>query len=211
MGAARDLMHRHGAVFHDAHRYAEVLHAAGLLFDPERAQDIADAARDQAHDEHAAEVAELREQLAGERRGGYEAAIEVMRQERLPMSVELLEAARDLEALDRGEDPDARRDEISDLREQLDAARERVAEQQEQLADARPSHRPPQPLVVEAYPGELGTLRARVAAVLDMCDREQRGAMRWEHPLPVPEWVAPVQRTLLGHAAPASTEAGDAS
>jgi hypothetical protein len=37
--------------------------------------------------------------------GGYQAAIEVMRQERLPMSAGLLEAARDLEVMEAGEEP----------------------------------------------------------------------------------------------------------
>jgi hypothetical protein len=38
----------------------------------------------------------------------------------------------------------------------------------------------------------------RLSAVLDICDREQRNAIRWENPIPVPEWVAPVQRAALG-------------
>lgn len=41
---------------------------------------------------------------------------------------------------------------------------------------------------------------ARVSAVLDLCDREQRNAMRFENPIPVPEWVAPVQKLALGDA-----------
>lgn len=59
---------------------------------------------------------------------------------------------------------------------------------------------------------ELGQMRAardviaqlhrdadsRLGAVLDICDREQRNAMRWQDPIPVPEWVAPVQRAALG-------------
>jgi len=39
---------------------------------------------------------------------------------------------------------------------------------------------------------------ARLSAVLDICDREQRNATRWENPIPVPEWVAEVQRAALG-------------
>lgn len=39
---------------------------------------------------------------------------------------------------------------------------------------------------------------ARLAAVLDICDREQRNAIRWENPIPVPEWVTTVQRAALG-------------
>lgn len=45
---------------------------------------------------------------------------------------------------------------------------------------------------------ELIDVKARLSAVLDLCDREQRGAMRWENPLPVPEWVGVVQRAALG-------------
>jgi hypothetical protein len=45
---------------------------------------------------------------------------------------------------------------------------------------------------------ERNQLRTRLSAVLDLCDREQRHAMRWEEPLPVPEWVASVQRAALG-------------
>jgi hypothetical protein len=39
---------------------------------------------------------------------------------------------------------------------------------------------------------------ARLSSVLDICDREQRNAMRWENPIPVPGWVTPVQRAALG-------------
>jgi Uma2 family endonuclease len=39
---------------------------------------------------------------------------------------------------------------------------------------------------------------ARLNRVMDICDREQRNAMRWENPIPVPEWVAEVQRAALG-------------
>lgn len=45
---------------------------------------------------------------------------------------------------------------------------------------------------------ELDAVSKRLSAVLDLCDTEQRGAMRWENPLPVPDWVAPVQRAALG-------------
>lgn len=47
-----------------------------------------------------ARVAELEQQLTTARNAGYAAAIEVMRQEKLPMSVGLLEAQRELDALD---------------------------------------------------------------------------------------------------------------
>lgn len=45
-------------------------------------------------------VAELEAEAAGQRRAGYQVAINVMRQEKLPMSVELLEAQLELEVLD---------------------------------------------------------------------------------------------------------------
>jgi hypothetical protein len=47
-----------------------------------------------------ARVAELEAAAEGQRQQGYEAAIEVMRQEKLPMSVGLLEAQLELDALD---------------------------------------------------------------------------------------------------------------
>lgn len=45
---------------------------------------------------------------------------------------------------------------------------------------------------------ERDSLQARLNRVMDICDREQRNAMRWQDPIPVPEWVAPVQRAALG-------------
>jgi hypothetical protein len=47
-----------------------------------------------------ARVAELETEAAAQRRTGFQVAIEVMRQEKLPMSVELLNAQLELEALD---------------------------------------------------------------------------------------------------------------
>lgn len=47
-----------------------------------------------------ARVAELEQQLAAAKADGYQRAIEVMRAERLPMSVGLLEAQAELDALD---------------------------------------------------------------------------------------------------------------
>lgn len=47
-----------------------------------------------------ARVAELEAEAAGQRRAGYQVAIDVMRQEKLPMSVGLLEAQLELEAFD---------------------------------------------------------------------------------------------------------------
>jgi hypothetical protein len=53
---------------------------------------------------------------------------------------------------------------------------------------------------LRARTAERDELKSRLSAVLDLCDREQRGAMRWQDPLPVPEWVAVVQRAALGDA-----------
>jgi hypothetical protein len=50
-----------------------------------------------------ARIDELEKQLATARADGYQHAIDVMRAERLPMSVGLLEAQRDLDALDAAE------------------------------------------------------------------------------------------------------------
>lgn len=87
-----------GPAQHLATQAAEALDDRRMLIDPQRAEEI----RQQAHQR------------------GYEAAIEVMRQERLPMSVGLLEAQRDLDALDRGEEEPSRvRDERDALRQVL--------------------------------------------------------------------------------------------
>jgi len=53
-------------------------------------------------------------------------------------------------------------------------------------------------LDVPALLAELTEVRARLSAVLGLCDHEERNAMRWQDPIPVPEWVAPVQRAALG-------------
>jgi hypothetical protein len=51
--------------------------------------------------------------------------------------------------------------------------------------------------ILDTFERQSGTA-TRLNAVLDICDREQRNAMRWENPIPVPEWVAEVQRAALG-------------
>jgi hypothetical protein len=51
--------------------------------------------------------------------------------------------------------------------------------------------------IIDRFERETPTA-ARLSRVLDICDREQRNAMRWENPIPVPEWVAEVQRAALG-------------
>ncbi|MFF9758613.1 hypothetical protein ACF1G4_03430 [Streptomyces caelestis] len=60
---------------------------------------VENALRDQVA-ELEAQVAELEAEAAGQRRAGYQVAINVMRQEKLPMSVGLLEAQLELEAFD---------------------------------------------------------------------------------------------------------------
>lgn len=57
-------------------------------------------------------------------------------------------------------------------------------------------------------PADIADLRTRTAAlegrlleVLAVCDRAERDSLRWEQPLPVPEWV-PLVRAAAGVAAP---------
>jgi hypothetical protein len=73
--------------------------------------------------------------------------------------------------------------EVRRLRIEAEKARAQIANYQPVLAE------------VDAHKGQLTN---RLNAVLDICDREQRNAMRWENPIPVPDWVAPVQRAALG-------------
>jgi hypothetical protein len=40
---------------------------------------------------------------------------------------------------------------------------------------------------------EVAAAEDRIAAVLAVCDQAEKGATRWEQPLPVPEWVAVVR------------------
>lgn len=51
--------------------------------------------------------------------------------------------------------------------------------------------------ILDRFERETDTA-ARLSRVMDICDREQRNATRWENPIPVPEWVAVVQRAALG-------------
>lgn len=51
--------------------------------------------------------------------------------------------------------------------------------------------------ILDRFERESSTA-TRLNAVLDICDREQRSAIRRENPIPVPEWVAAVQRAALG-------------
>lgn len=51
-----------------------------------------------------------------------------------------------------------------------------------------------EPTVVE----EMTYLRRCLNAVHDLCDEARRQAGRWENPLPVPEWVAPVEQAACG-------------
>ncbi|GGV46243.1 hypothetical protein [Streptomyces spectabilis] len=59
---------------------------------------------------------------------------------------------------------------------------------------------------IDQLRSERDGLNRRLSRVLDLCDREQRNAVRWENPVPVAEWVKPVRRAALGDAK--SDEAG---
>ncbi|MFB8182575.1 hypothetical protein ACFC8N_42630 [Streptomyces sp. NPDC055966] len=43
---------------------------------------------------------------------------------------------------------------------------------------------------------KVDKLRQQMAGVTALCDAAEKQATRWEHPLPVPEWVAEVRRAL---------------
>ncbi|MEU5596859.1 hypothetical protein [Streptomyces sp. NPDC020298] len=49
---------------------------------------------------------------------------------------------------------------------------------------------------VAALLAEVHRLRAQVAAVTALCDAAEKQATRWEHPLPVPEWVTAVRQAI---------------
>jgi len=84
------------------------------------------------------------------------------------------------------------------LRDEVDGAREYVAFLNRatlpDLRRAAEGHKAGK----ERWRKRAEAAEARIGAVLDLCDREERNAMRWENPLPVPDWVAPVQRAALG-------------
>jgi hypothetical protein len=50
---------------------------------------------------------------------------------------------------------------------------------------------------------EMAYLSRSVQAVADVCDKAEHQALRWENPLPVPEWVGAIRQAL--ELAPAST------
>ncbi|MFF0426884.1 hypothetical protein ACFYUJ_21030 [Streptomyces sp. NPDC004520] len=52
---------------------------------------------------------------------------------------------------------------------------------------------------------EMAYLSRCLDAVIGVCDAAERQATRWEHPLPVPEWVATVRNAVDGVLAPATT------
>lgn len=79
------------------------------------------------------------------------------------------------------------------LRSELTRTREALKEAQEALGEAQGSR-----TTVERVQGDYEALRGRLAAVLDLCAKEQHSARRWEDPLPVPEWVGLVQRLVTG-------------
>nr|BEK68813.1 hypothetical protein KPHV_60400 [Kitasatospora purpeofusca] len=48
---------------------------------------------------------------------------------------------------------------------------------------------------------EMAELKRGFFAAHEVCDAAEKQALRWEHPLPVPEWVAAVRAALDGHPA----------
>lgn len=56
----------------------------------------------------------------------------------------------------------------------------------------------------EYHPDEVRDLASQLHA---LCDRHEWGALRWEDPLPVPEWIAEV-RALLPPRDPSQTSTG---
>lgn len=97
--------------------------------------------------------------------------------------------------------------EIADLRRELDGYKDHLAflerttlpEMQRTIQHHKDGK--------QRWRARAESAEARVSAVLDLCDREQRNAMRWENPIPAPEWVATVQKLALGDAKSAE-EAG---
>jgi len=51
---------------------------------------------------------------------------------------------------------------------------------------------------------EMAHLSSCLDAVHAVCDRAEKQATRWEHPLPVPEWVATVRAAANGETNPAA-------
>ena len=77
-------------------------------------------------------------------------------------------------------------------------AAEAVARQYERERDAARAEVERLRAHYEAALSAANTHGAAVARVRAVCDRHERGALRWEHPLPVPEWIADVRRALDG-------------
>jgi len=46
---------------------------------------------------------------------------------------------------------------------------------------------------------ELARYQAAVRAVRQFADKHEHGALRWEDPLPVPEWIPPLRDVLAEH------------
>jgi hypothetical protein len=60
-----------------------------------------------------------------------------------------------------------------------------------------PLHGPPKAPWVPVEK-RLAAAEERLVAVLSLCDAAERGALRWEQPLPVPEWVHQVREAATG-------------
>ncbi|MGW3321081.1 hypothetical protein [Streptomyces virginiae] len=80
---------------------------------------------------------------------------------------------------------------LDETRKQRDIAERRANE----LADKLAKYEGHEPTVDE----EMAYLNRCLNAVMDVCDKAESGANRWENPLPVPEWVATVRAAAHGN------------
>ncbi|MFJ8594810.1 hypothetical protein [Streptomyces sp. NPDC093598] len=85
---------------------------------------------------------------------------------------------------------------LDDAVQALRGQRDRITELEAALA----KYIGQEPTVVE----EMAYLSRSVQAVADACDKAEQQALRWENPLPVPEWVGAIRQAL--ELAPAPTE-----
>ncbi|WP_030764876.1 hypothetical protein [Streptomyces sp. NRRL F-2664] len=80
---------------------------------------------------------------------------------------------------------------LGETREELKIAERRV----EELADRLAKYEGHEPTVDE----EMAYLNRCLNAVIDVCDKAESGANRWQNPLPVPEWVPTVRAAASGN------------
>lgn len=62
--------------------------------------------------------------------------------------------------------------------------------------------------VYNAMHSRAATAEGCITSVLALCDKAEKQATRWEHPLPVPEWVGEVRRAVE-HGAAGSAAANE--